>query len=393
MSKRLLILDDESVVAQTMEIVARRCGFDVRCCVDPAVFFAELEGWQPSHVVVDLVMPAMDGIEVIRSMTSRGCDARLIVTSGMGVKMLESAKRVATQRGLNFLGILAKPFTPKVLRELLNREPEAEAQQSQQSLWTGYTEDDITPEALEEAIAREQFLLHYQPRLDLASGRLTGFEALVRWQHPELGSIRPNRFIALAEACGLIGSLSEWVFQSGLRWLASQPARQQVSLSLNLSPSALQDLALADALSRQCAQLGLAPQRVILELTESSALRNFGDALDILTRLRIKGFQLSIDDFGTGYASMTQLSRLPFTELKVDKSFVMSMIGSSESRDIVAASLDLGQKLGLTTVAEGVENTGTLQLLKALGCDQVQGYLYAKPMPADQARDWIPPAG
>ncbi|WP_137891706.1 EAL domain-containing response regulator [Ramlibacter sp. 2FC] len=390
MSKRLLILDDESAVAQTMEVVARRSGFDVRCCVDPAVFFVELERWQPSHVVVDLVMPKMDGIEVIRLLASRGCAAWLIVTSGMGAKILESARRVATQRGLNFLGLLPKPFTPKALRELLDCPPPQDSLHSQQSMWAAYTEDDITPEVLEQAIACEQFELHYQPRLQLSSGRLAGFEALVRWEHPDLGTIRPSRFIPMAEACGLIGALSDWVFRTGLRWLAGQPASREVSLSLNLSPSALQDLALADALSAQCAQLGLATQRVTLELTESSAVRNFGDALDILTRLRIKGFHLSIDDFGTGYASMTQLSRLPFTELKVDKSFVMSMVGSSESRDIVAASLDLGQKLGLTTVAEGVENTGTLQLLKALGCDQVQGYLLARPMPADAARDWTP---
>lgn len=390
MSKRLLILDDESAVAQTMEIVARRSGFDVRCCVEPALFFSEVERWQPSHVVVDLVMPTMDGIEVIRSLATRGCAAWLIITSGMGAKILESARRVATQRGLNFLGLLPKPFTPKLLRELLERHPESDSPNSQQSMWAAYTEDDITPEVLEQAIACEQFELHYQPRLHLASGRLAGFEALVRWEHPDLGPIRPSRFIPLAEACGLIGALSDWVFRAGLRWLAALPASRQASLSLNLSPSALQDLALADALSAQCARLGLETRRVTLELTESSAVRNFGDALDILTRLRIKGFQLSIDDFGTGYASMTQLSRLPFTELKVDKSFVMSMASSSESRDIVAASLDLGQKLGLTTIAEGVENTGTLQLLKALGCDQVQGYLVARPMPADLARDWAP---
>jgi len=390
MNKRLLILDDESAVAQTMEVVARRSGFEARCCVDPAAFFAEVERWQPSHVVVDLVMPTMDGIEVIRALANRGCAAWLIVTSGMGAKMLESARRVATQRGLNFLGLLPKPFAPKDLRELLERPPAEDSLHSQQSMWVAYTEDDITPEVLEQAIASEQFELHYQPRLQLSTSQLTGFEALVRWQHPELGPIRPGRFIPLAEACGLIGALSDWVFSAGLRWLASLPASNTASLSLNLSPSALQDLSLADGLSAQCAELGLSPQRVTLELTESSAVRNFGDALDILTRLRIKGFQLSIDDFGTGYASMVQLSRLPFTELKVDKSFVMSMVASSESRDIVAASLDLGQKLGLTTVAEGVENTGTLQLLKALGCDQVQGYLLARPMPGDAARSWTP---
>jgi EAL domain-containing protein (putative c-di-GMP-specific phosphodiesterase class I)/CheY-like chemotaxis protein len=386
MKKRLLILDDDEAVGKTIEAIARRCGFETRLCMTPDGFFADIDAWLPSHAAIDLVMPTMDGIEVLRSLAGKHCAARIIVTSGMGAKILESAQRLATERGLNFLGILPKPFKADLLRELLNRHAGDEVAFPRSAL--GIADEKISADALAGAIRENQLVLHFQPKVDLPSRATVGFEALVRWNHPERGLIAPDKFIPLAEATGLIGELSEWTFDAGLSWLASLP-RKDMTLALNLSPSVLRDLYLADRLSQRCRLLGVDPQRITLELTETNAMSDPGDALDIMTRLRIKGFKLSIDDFGTGYSSMVQLARLPFSELKIDKGFVVSMAESAESKKIVEATIRLGHSLGLTTVAEGVETQEVLMLLDKLGCDLAQGYFFSRPLPGDLAMDFI----
>lgn len=177
--------------------------------------------------------------------------------------------------------------------------------------------------------------------------------------------------------------------EQGLAWLARQSHEPPLTLALNLSGKGVGSPDLADALHARCKAMGLEPARIILELTESSAAAHQTDAMDTLSRLRIKGFQLSIDDFGTGFSSMVQLARLPFTSIKIDKSFVMSMLDSAESRKIVESTIGLGKALGLSTVAEGVEQADVLAALRALGCDEAQGFLIARPMDEDAVRGWL----
>ncbi|MGN6728525.1 MAG: EAL domain-containing response regulator [Rhodanobacteraceae bacterium] len=384
-AKRLLILDDERTVAQTVAFAAERHGFLVRLTDSAKDFFEDVPRFSPSHIIIDLLMPGMDGVEVLRNLAALGCEANIIMMSGMGAKVLESAQRAGLERGLRISGILPKPFKPAELRALLD----ADAQPPSRIGAVMEADHEVSLGELEVALRTDQFVLHYQPKVFLAGGRPAGVEALVRWQHPALGLLSPDRFLPLVEQSGNMDLLTYRVIETGLAWFAEAGRGNALTLAINIAGSSLTDVIFTDVLNEQCALLGIDPARIVLELTETSATQRTADAMDILTRVRLKGFQLSIDDFGTGYSSLVQLAQLPFSEIKVDKSFVAAMFGSDEADKIVAITIALGKALHLTTVAEGVENERQLQALAELQCDQAQGFNIARPMDGDAARAWL----
>ena len=382
--KRLLVLDDEIEVAQTVAWMAESAGFEARVSTTPAEMLRLIGEWAPSHLAIDLVMPGMDGIEVLRALADMNCSAAIIVMSGMGVKVLESAQRATGDRGLNIAGLLPKPFQARALRDLLNAPTTQNVplhnggSRSRESL--------LTREDLAAAMLADEFILHYQPKVRLADGRIIGFEALLRWLHPTRGMVFPDEFIPVAEQSGCIVPMTYRIFEIGLDWLTSVDTQYSLSLAINLSAINFTDLHLADRLQKACLKFRVDPRRINLELTETSAMNGSAIAFDILTRLRIKGFTLGIDDFGTGYSSMVQLAQMPFSELKIDRSFVLSMLRSQESRTIVESTISLGKRLGLATVAEGVEDAATMRTLRELGCDLGQGYFFARPMSGEDTR-------
>ena len=199
----------------------------------------------------------------------------------------------------------------------------------------------------------------------------------------------PDQFIPVAEKFGLIDGLTSQIFDQGLDWFAKSFPESNLKMSMNISAKSLVDINLADNLSDLCHQNMVPPERVVLELTETSAMVDPILSLDLMTRFRVKGFQLSIDDFGTGYSSMVQLVRLPFSEIKVDKSFVVRSQQSRESRTVIKSIIDLGHSLDLQVTAEGVEDLDTLNYLNSLGCDLAQGYFIAHPMPGEAACSWV----
>lgn len=381
---RLLVLDDEESVARTIATLAEAAGFETRTCTRSEHFFAAVDQGWPTHIALDLVMPSMDGVEVLRALAARACTAAIIITSGMGTKVLEAAQRSAAERGLVIAGILPKPFTAGALSDLLDGCASARVEAASENTTRRVSAKDIAA-----ALDEDRIVVHYQPKIRLSSGAAVGFEALVRMRHPHHGLTFPDDFIPKAENTGMIVPLTYRIFKLALGWLASLDAADAHSVAVNLSTRHLIELDLADRLAAMCAEAGIAAERITLELTETSAMTDPAAAFDILTRLRIKGFKLSIDDFGTGYSSMQQLARLPFSEIKIDKSFVMSMHRSEESLKIVGSIINLGHSLGLTTVAEGVENEAALDLLRELGCELVQGYYFARPMEAPQVHDWL----
>jgi len=384
-AKRLLILDDERTVAQTVAFAAERHGFLVRLTDSAKDFFEDVPRFSPSHIIIDLLMPGMDGVEVLRNLAALGCEANIIMMSGMGAKVLESAQRAGLERGLRISGILPKPFKPAELRALLD----ADVQPVSRMDAMIEADHEVSLGELEVALRTDQFVLHYQPKIRLASGKPAGVEALVRWQHPKLGLLSPDRFLPLVEQSGNMDLLTYRVIETGLAWFAEAGRGNALTLAINIAGSSLTDVIFTDVLNEQCTLLGLDPARIVLELTETSATQRTADAMDILTRVRLKGFQLSIDDFGTGYSSLVQLAQLPFSEIKVDKSFVAAMFGSEEADKIVAITIALGKALHLTTVAEGVENERQLRALAELECDQAQGFHIARPMDGDAARAWM----
>jgi EAL domain-containing protein (putative c-di-GMP-specific phosphodiesterase class I) len=386
-SGRLLVFDDDASVGRTIALVAEDLGFEARAVCDLEAFLAQLESWSPTHIALDLIMPVVDGVEVLRLLAARRCRAMVIITSGVGSRVLDAAKRVAAQNNLNMLGILPKPFQISALEELLGRESQAPA--FHDAVPPEPQQLDFTEADLRRALAQDEFVLAYQPKVECATGLLAGFEALVRWAHPEAGLIMPDRFVALAERSGLIDALTDRVIGQSLHWLAQGFPESDLCLSINISAKSLVDLQLVDRITRVCDRLAVDPRRLICEITETGAMEDPAMALGLLTRLRVKGVQLSIDDVGSGYSSMMQLVRLPFSEMKIDKSFVVAAASSQESRSVIKAIVDLGHSLQLRVTAEGVEDAGTLEYLVRVGCDLAQGYYIARPMAGEAVAGWI----
>jgi diguanylate cyclase (GGDEF)-like protein len=249
---------------------------------------------------------------------------------------------------------------------------------------------------LRKAIDTGQLRLHYQPKVRFATGELTGVEALVRWTHPKLGMLPPDRFIPLAEQTGLINPLTRWVLKEAMRQsFAWQRAGMDLKVAVNLSVKNLQSLELTENLGHLLSASGMTAEKLILEVTESAIMTDESRAQDILRKLHAQGVEIAIDDFGTGYSSFANLRRLPVSEIKIDKSFVIGMSGSNEDRIIVDSIIELGHKLGLHVVAEGVEGLPTWRMLESLRCDLAQGYYLSRPLPPDDFLNWkrgfIPP--
>jgi EAL domain-containing protein (putative c-di-GMP-specific phosphodiesterase class I) len=368
---RLLIIDDDTTFRNYARRVGESSGFETFSTGDPAEFRTQIRSWHPSVIMMDLNMPGSDGIQLLRDLVEAKSQARILIASGADPKVLETAARLAGERGLAIAGALQKPVRAAMLKETLERLREIEK--------------PLLARALAYAIAHDELLLEYQPRLDCKTGLIDGVEALVRWQHPTRGLVPPDQFIPLAEQSGLIHGLTEWVFTSAVRQAASwSKAGTSLDMSINMSARDIDDLDLPELAVARCTEAGVSPDQITLEVTESAAMNDPMETMDVLTRLRLKGFHLSIDDFGTGYSSLIQLRRLPFSELKVDKSFVMQMSRNQDCRVIVEAVIGIGQKLGLNVVAEGVETATVLAALQELRVDAVQGFYISRPVPAER---------
>jgi EAL domain-containing protein (putative c-di-GMP-specific phosphodiesterase class I) len=397
---RLLILDDDPDVGRTIERIALAAGAEARWTSTTPEFFDALAMWSPTHIALDLVMPGMDGVEVLGNLARRDCRARIIITSGVASRVLDAAGRSAVEHGLDIAGVLSKPFSAASLKSLLSKN---EFKAARPQMRVGSNSESLArfvPQAedLTSALVKRELDVYFQPKVNCAKGVLVGFEALVRWRHPLYGLIMPDRFVQLAEREGLIDAVTDRVLERALQWFAKNHRNDKwgdarmMSLSVNLSARTLRDHVFVDRLIESCSAHSIQPEQITLELTETSTMEDPVASLDLLTRLRMKGFQLSIDDFGTGYSSMLQLVRLPFSEIKVDKSFVITAATSAESRTVVRSVVELGRSLGLRTTAEGVETSEALGYLRDIGCDCAQGFLIGRPMSGEDILKWALPS-
>lgn len=243
---------------------------------------------------------------------------------------------------------------------------------------------------LREAIDNGELQLHYQPKIDLATGAVRGAEALMRWPSPARGWVPPDVFIAIAEQSDLIEPLSFWSVNTALRQCSLFRSKLEcASVAVNLSANILHHPHLVETVARAMNIWGTQPGNLILEVTESAMMRDPTASLRTLQTLHDQGITVSIDDFGTGYSSLAYLKKLPIRELKIDKSFVINMHNDRDDESIVRAIVDLSHTLGVAVVAEGIENADTLDRLARMGCDYGQGYFIARPMPADAMLDWV----
>lgn len=384
----VLIVDDDPVVLQQMKPMLERLGVQDVLAADSgpaALQLVSARGGRVETLICDLNMPGMDGVELIRQFSRAGCRAGIVLMSGADEKVLNTVGKLADLQGLRVLGQIQKPATPEQITELLSRRMPPRAPTRS----TG-TRPQVSVQAIHDGIERDEFTIWFQPKVDARSLEPIGVEALARWERPGEGIVSPEVFIDVAEQEGLIGELSQVLVSKALMEGARiHDAGFALSVALNLSGLWLDDLQLPDFLLATTRAAGLRPADVVLEVTETGVLKELAIALDVLTRLRLKGFGLSIDDFGIGYSSFEQLDRIPFTEMKLDRRFVSKGSSDATARAILQGSLDMARRMALSTVAEGVETTADLELVRALGCDGVQGYLIAAPMPLDGLLAWL----
>lgn len=403
---RLIIVDDDIQICDLL--TAYTCDEFQTITFQNAYDFLNTTFVDNDIILLDLKMPDIDGVEVIRKLAKLNKNCPLLLMSGYDEGVLHSALQLAKEYGLNVICDITKPidFT-KLMGMLFELKTKHSNQIAVDSTSLGkidltslelLTQDHIpSPETyipnvaeLASAISEHQLVLFYQPQLSFKNNHLIGVEALVRWQHPIYGLLFPDQFIPLAENSGLIEQLTKEVIRLSIAqsklW---KSAGRSIKISINISAKNITSLVLPEQLTHLVCESEIDPSMIMLEITETELMRELTTSLDILTRLRLKGFQLSIDDFGTGYSSLSQLHRAPFTELKIDQSFTMTMLNNVESKAIVETCIMLGHNLNMEVIAEGVENQEIWDLLKTMGCDNAQGYFIAKPLPIEQFSEWL----
>lgn len=380
---RILIVDDDTRICRLIRRIAQSLGHQT-CIVDKSdEFESAFRQFQPNVIVLDLQMGEVDGIVLLRYLASQQVNASIILVSGVDGCVIDSAQRYGQSVGLNIAATLRKPIEVDELKDHLARE-------LQQRGDPVGTTGKFSETELAWAIEHGDPMVHYQPQVSLLNDEIIGVEALARLRHPEHKLVAPEDFIPLAEERDLIGPFTYKVLASAIRdvqrWRDTAP---DINLAVNLSAKMLDDLKLPDRIDEILQTQDFNPARLVLEVTESAAMEDPARSMDILTRLRLKGVKLSIDDFGTGYSSLVQLYRLPFSEIKVDRSFVMEAKASKEAATIVDSIVALGRRLDLAVIAEGIENQETYDWLRGLGCNVGQGHHMSPPLGAESFVRWL----
>ena len=390
----LLVIDDDQDVGVLVEHIAERAGYSPISVSTFDEFKSHLDD-DVALIIIDLMMPGVDGIEVLRYLAARNCAAALVLISAVDQRVLQTAMQLAKAQGLWTIKSLTKPFSPSALETVLSRAlpvvAERRARPASNSMDAVSTSrHELSQSDLQRALDNDELVVFYQPKINIVTRALGSLEALVRWEHPKEGILDPGQFIPLAEQTGLIDSVTERVMEKAFTQIVEwQNLGLRLYVAINISASSLNRIDLPDRIAALASVYDVAPEQVIIEVTESWLTDDAVTALDILTRLRLKGFGLAIDDFGTGYSTMEQLKEIPFSELKLDRAFIHGATDHNEARAIAGSSVSLGQELNLQVVAEGVETEEDWGLVSDLGCDMAQGYFIAPPMRGGDLPEWL----
>lgn len=363
-----IIVDDEAGIRRFVRLAAEEAGFDVMEAESGSHLLEKLADCAPALIVLDLQMSSTDGVETLRELAERKVTAKIILFSGTDIRTLESTRDIARRRGIDISAILQKPVRRNELIDKL-RQLNLESQ-------------PFTANTLRKCLDQQLVSVHYQPKLSLGTLDIVGAEALLRCRD-EIGRfIPPDKVVETAEAAGMIDELTERVFRLALQQRQTwSQSRMDLDMAINVSPRCSFDRRFPELLADLCAETNVPATAVTIELTETAVMDTEILGMEALIRLRLKGFRLSIDDFGTGYSSLIRLKQLPFSEIKVDKSFVIDLAGSRDNEVIVKTIIRLAQDMDLHCVIEGVEDQDALRYAARLGCNDAQGYFIARPMP------------
>jgi EAL domain-containing protein (putative c-di-GMP-specific phosphodiesterase class I) len=374
---RLLVFDDDEAIGRLVWRIATMTGYEASTVTTPAAFLANLDTMTPDVVVLDLQLGATDGVEQMRVLASHRYAGSLILMSGYDERVLSTTVSLARELGLRVETSLNKPIRVTELEQVLVKLKAARS--------------PITAQRVQQAIQDDEMILELQPIVRRHPNTLLKFEALIRWAHPTKGLIGPGNFIAIAETdVTVMDELTDWLATAVTRaWRTLGDAGVSVPIAMNVSPTNLHDLALPDRLEERLRLTGMPHRHLCLEITESAVFADTRRVTDILTRARLKGFQLAIDDFGTGYSSFKVLRQMPFSGLKIDQQFIQDLAHSRDSQAITKSIIDVAAHMNLECIAEGVETEEVAVMLEQLKVAGLQGYLIALPMPVAAVPAWV----
>ena len=359
---RILIVDDDGDLLEDLSDTLCDAVFAVQTANTSDAFFDKFEDVRPDVVITDLMMPAHDGTDVLRWLQARDYRGTIILMSGSDNHVLETTRRLAASYGLNVSGTLKKPFAPEQLGALI--------QPSSGSV--------VGSSGAVSALADRRIQPYFQPKIDLKSGKIVGAEALSRWLHPQNGLLMPHSYLGAARAAGGQSLHDLTILERALEFCGKLNAiGHRIAIAVNFSADVVLGDHFLEVVADAQQRRGVAPEQLIIELTEEEAVDNCDRLVERLLKLRLAGTKLSIDDFGTGYSSLSRIQQLPASEIKIDRSFVSGLTKSSENYAIVRSIVELAHSLQCTVVAEGVETLKTLEALTKLGCDLAQGYLFS----------------
>lgn len=382
---RILVVDDEEVHRKIVGNVAIRCGLNVVYAASVEAAIESISARSFDFITIDLSLGERDGIELLRLIGSTGTNPRVIVISGCEERILNATIRMARAVGICDAISLPKPLNLSLLREVLKSRSSGPASVSSTSPSAGA----ITADQVRTGLGLHQFRPAFQPKVRISDGALVGCEVLARWENPQFGAVSPKVFIPALEEAGLIQDLTLSLLDQSIRDAREFVRRDpNFVLAVNVSANLLSDLLLPEEIEAALQKYDVAPRSLMLEITESTAMSDVSRAIEILVRLRIKGVGVSIDDFGTGYSSLTALSRMPFSELKIDQSFVDRCTVDPDLWKIVRGTVALAHEFGMKVVAEGIEDWNTHQALRSIGCDIGQGFWFSRALDLDGFLAW-----
>lgn len=391
---RVMVLEDNELQRAVLVAALRSMGVGhiaEASSGDAAIALLASDGQGFDTILCDLQMEdshAMDGIEFIREAREYRIGS-LILVSALDEDLFACAEMLAYGYGLPLIGRLSKPPNMQKLREMLATNPRRRAS-NDGAVRSSASLPEWTRKDLQQALRRNEFVAHFQPKVSLVTGKFAGVEALARWQHPDEGILPPSHFIELMESDGMIDELTEQLYRQSLISIKDWSALGlQVKVAFNASSLTLEDVLIPNRLRAIADEHRVNTGLLTVELTESAIAQKFHGLLESLTRLRMHGFGVSLDDFGTGYASLQQLCNMPVTEVKIDRSFVASAAQRPRTGLVMEAMIALAKKLDLKIVAEGIENAEDAEFLRAAGCDIGQGYYYSRAMSADLLVPWV----